>query len=167
MNLPATSKRRGKSRVLSLTGSHVTEPGYVLDTNIIIERGRQPPDAKVVRWFDSVPFDRLYLTPPVYEELLNGIDDSALGNPTRQRQWLAETRKRYKWLELPTGKSIFMTEAMTRILVLHNGNIPRNIYVDFLIGMIAINCGMVVVTRNERDFRSLGVPITNPFEFER
>lgn len=42
-----------------------TETGYVLDTNVVIERARTPPDGNVVRWFDSVPADRLYLTPPV------------------------------------------------------------------------------------------------------
>ena len=55
--------------------------------------------------------------------------------------------------------------AMAGLLVKNTGNIPRNIYVDFLIGMIAINHGMTVVTRNEKDFRRLGISFINPFRY--
>ena len=58
-----------------------------------------------------------------------------------------------------------MTDAMARVLVENNGSIPRKIYVDFLIGMIAINHEMVVVTRNEKDFRRLGILFAHPFRF--
>jgi len=143
----------------------VSESGYILDTNIIIERGSFPPDSSVVRWFDSVPQDKLYLTPPVYEELQNGVNESGGENRTKQRQWVEETRIQYGWLELPKGQQIVMTEAMARMLVDNSGNIPRNIYVDFLIGMIAINHEMVVATRNEKDFRRPGIPFVNPFRY--
>lgn len=149
----------------SRTPSIATDAGYVLDTNIVIERGREPPDSSVVRWFDSVPEDRLFLTPPVYEELQNGVDESGRKNRTKQRQWVEETRNQYRWLELPVGRPVIMTEAMAGLLVENSGNIPRNIYVDFLIGMIAINHGMTVVSRNEKDFRRLGIPFINPFRY--
>ncbi len=140
-----------------------TETGYVLDTNVVIERGRTPPDSSVVRWFDSVPADSLYLTPPVYEELQKGVNESAGENRTKQRQWVEETRHQYRWLELPRGEPVVLTEAMARILVGNTGNIPKRLYFDFLIGMIAINHGMTVVTRNEKDFSRLGVTFLNPF----
>lgn len=143
----------------------MTDAGYLLDTNIIIERSRVSPDSRVVRWFDSVPRDRLYLTPPVYEELQKGIDDSDEENPTKHRQWVEKVRHQYAWLELPGGQQIVMTEAMARILLDNNGSIPRKIYVDFLIGMIAINRRVVVATRNEKDFRRLGIPFINPFRY--
>ena len=120
---------------------------------------------RVVRWFNSVSLERLFLTPPVYEELLNGIDETSEDNPTRQHVWLEETRKQYKWLDLPEGKSVIMTEAMAQMLVEHRGNIPRKYYPDFRIGMIAINNGMKVATRNEKDFRDLGIPFINPFRY--
>ncbi|MCY4526238.1 MAG: PIN domain-containing protein [Anaerolineaceae bacterium] len=143
----------------------MSDAGYVLDTNIVIERGKRSPDRNVIRWFDSVPRDRLFLTPPVYDELLKGIDETDRENPARQRKWLEEFRARYGWLELPGGRPVFMTEGMARVLVENNGSIPKKIYVDFFIGMIAINHEMVVVTRNEKDFRRLGIPFTNPFGF--
>ncbi|MCE2488841.1 MAG: PIN domain-containing protein [Anaerolineae bacterium] len=143
----------------------MSDAGYVLDTNIVIERGKRSPDHNVIRWFDSVPRDRLFLTPPVYDELLKGIDETDRENPARQRKWLEEFRARYGWLELPGGRPVVMTDAMARVLVENNGSIPRKIYVDFLIGMIAINHEMVVVTRNEKDFRRLGIPFANPFRF--
>ena len=58
-----------------------------------------------------------------------------------------------------------MTEAMVRILLDNDGSIPRKIYVDFLIGMIAVNREVVVATRNEKDFRRLGIPFINPFRY--
>ena len=143
----------------------MSDAGYILDTNIVIERGSNPPDCRVVRWFDSVPRDKLFLTPPVYEELKVGIDETEGENLTRQRQWVEEARSQYGWLELPKGKPVVMTEAMARILLDNEGNIPGKIYVDFLIGMIAINHGMMDVTRNEKDFRRLGVRFTNPFRY--
>lgn len=142
-----------------------TDAGFVLDTNVVIERGRKPPDSSVVRWFDSVPVDRLYLTPPVYEELQNGVNESGGENRTKQRQWVEETRNQYTWLELPAGVPVIMTEAMARILVDNTGNIPKRLYVDFLIGMIAVNHGMTVVTRNESDFRRLEISFINPFRY--
>jgi len=153
------------SRAPFRTPSIATDAGYVLDTNIVIERGRKPPDSSVVRWFDSVPVDRLYLTPPVYEELQNGVDESGRENRTKHRQWVEETRNQYGWLELPKGEPVVLTEAMVRILLDNEGNIPRRTYVDFLIGMIAINHGMTVVTRNEKDFRRLGISFLNPFRY--
>ncbi len=155
------------SPVLSRTPLIATETGYVLDTNVVIERGRKPPDSSVVQWFDSVPANRLYLTPPVYEELQNGVNESGGENRTKQRHWVEETRNQYGWLELPAGVPIIMTEAMARILVDNTGNIPKRLYFDFLIGIIAINHGMTVVTRNEKDFRRLGVPFLNPFGTRR
>ena len=143
----------------------MTDTGYVLDTNIAIEIGRKTPDTKVVRWFDSVQHDRLYLTPPVYEELQNGINETDGENPTRHREWIEAFRKQYRWLELPKGKAIFMTEAMARLLVENDGSIPRRLYYDFLIGLIALNNGMLVVTRNEKHFRDLGIPFINPFRY--
>ena len=74
-------------------------------------------------------------------------------------------RKRYGWLALPTGIPIFMTEAMARLLVENDGSIPRRLYYDFLIGLIALNNGMLVVTRNEKHFRDLGIPFINPFRY--
>ena len=143
----------------------MSDAGFVLDTNIVIERGKRSPDRNVIRWFDSVPGDRLFLTPPVYEELLKGIDETDRENPARQRKTLDEFKARYAWLDLPGGRPVIMTEAMAGLLVKNTGNIPRNIYVDFLIGMIAINHGMTVVTRNEKDFRRLGISFINPFRY--
>ena len=140
-----------------------TDAGFVLDSNVVIERARTPPDGSVVRWFDSVPGDRLYLTPPVYEELQKGVNESAGENRAKQGRWVEETRHQYRWLELPRGKPVFLTEAMARILVDNTGNIPKRLYFDFLIGMIAINHGMTVVTRNEKDFSRPGVTFLNPF----
>ena len=68
----------------SPTRSTVSDAGYVLDTNIVIERGSKPPDSRVVRWLDSVPRDRLFLTPPVYEELKVGLNLFDTGNPNRR-----------------------------------------------------------------------------------
>lgn len=147
----------------SLTPLIATDAGYVLDSNVVIETGKRSPDRNVARWFDSAPRDRLFLTPPVYKELLDGLDESARENPTKRQDWLEEVQTKYGWLELPAGVPVIMTEAMARILVDNTGNIPRGLYFDFLIGMIAINHGMTVVTRNEKDFKRLGVPFLNPF----
>lgn len=143
----------------------MTDAGYVLDTNIVIERGKRSPDRNVIRWFDSVPRDRLFLTPPVHDEMLKGLDETDRENLARQRKWLEEFRASYGWLELPKGQQIVMTEAMVRILLDNDGSIPRKIYVDFLIGMIAVNREVVVATRNEKDFRRLGIPFINPFRY--
>ena len=90
--------------VPSRTHSIATDAGYVLDTNIVIESGKRSPDRNVIRWFDSLSRDRLFLTPPVYEEMLNGIDETDRENPARQRKWLEEFRGRYGWLDLPQGQ---------------------------------------------------------------
>ena len=154
------------SQAPSRTPSIATDAGYVLDSNVVIETGKRSPDRNVALWFDSMPRDRLFLTPPVYKELLDGLDESDRENPTRRRDWLEEIQTKYGWLELPKGVPVIMTEAMARILVDNTGNIPKRLYFDFLIGMIAINHGMTVVTRNGKDFRRLGVPFINPFRYQ-
>jgi toxin FitB len=69
--------------------------GWLIDTNIISEWVKPRPDAGVVRWFEEVDEDRVFLSVISLAEIRFGVERLAQGRRrTRLDQWLRH--------ELPT-----------------------------------------------------------------
>lgn len=138
------------------------EPLYLLDTNVVSELRRARPHGGIVAWLGSVPDSDLYLCAVTIGEIQAGIEI------TRQQD--AEKASEIEaWLEqvaatrnvLPVDASAFRCWAR----LMHRR--PDHHIEDALIAAVATVHGLVVVTRNVKDFAPFGVRTLNPFSATR
>jgi toxin FitB len=136
---------------------------YLLDTNVISELRKVrlgKADRNVASWADSVDTADLYISVITVQELEIGVllaerRDSAQGGVLRM--WLNE-----HVIPAFDGRILDIDKATAqRSAQLHVPN-PQPIR-DAFIAATALVQGMVVVTRNVKDFKNTGVNIINPW----
>ncbi len=138
---------------------------YLLDTNTISEFTKAPPDEHVMAWFGSIPGNSTCLSVATIAEIRMGVENRRVNrHGVDLERWLNEQLlPRY-------GERILAVEPDIAdywgryMLVLRNLE-RRNYAIDALIAATAAARGLTVVTRNERDFAPLGVPVLNPWRW--
>ncbi|WP_157268423.1 type II toxin-antitoxin system VapC family toxin [Azohydromonas aeria] len=134
---------------------------YLLDTNVLSELRRRQPDARVVQWIGQRPAGTLYLSVLTLGEIRKGIE--ALADASRRlalQDWLeAELPAFFTGRVLPVDAGV--ADRWGR-LVAQAGR-PL-LAIDSLLAATAAHHGMVLVTRNRRDFDGLGLQVLNPWE---
>lgn len=128
---------------------------YLADTNLVSELLKPRPDVEVVRWVDAAG-DDLVLSVVTAGELRLGVARLPAG---RRRQTLAslveELIADYCAPELSYGygtTKVFAEIAARRV---RKGEVQS--YPDTLLAALAVEHGLVVVTRNTRHFPDLAV----------
>lgn len=137
---------------------------YLLDTNVISEvRKKQKANAGVRRFFKSVLDDEvgLYISVVTIGELRRGIELIRHRGDTRQARQLE------KWMD------VILKDYQDNILTIDEDTAqlwgtlrvphPENA-LDKQIAATALIHGLMVVTRNGKDFLKTGVKVLNPFE---
>ena len=133
---------------------------YLLDTNVLSELRRKAPDARVFEWFALRPPVTLYLSVLTLGEIRKGIGTVP---SAKRRAALAD------WLEtgLPayfSGRILTIDERVAdrwgRMVAEAGRPLPA---VDSLLAATAATHGLVMVTRNVRDFEGLGMPVIDPW----
>jgi predicted nucleic acid-binding protein len=137
--------------------------GYLLDTNAISELAKPRPNRGLLQWLRAVPEYRLYLSVLTIGELLFGIDR------------LPESKKKsdlWKWLSSDLvarfGERIVTVDfdAAHRWGRLEGEARAKGTalaVIDALMAATALRHGLVIVTRNTKDFTSLPVRVENPW----
>jgi len=137
---------------------------YLVDTNVIsemrkVQAGRGNPGVR--RWSKEVKEHLLYLSDI-------SVLESETGILLMERKDLTQARLLRDWLHgqvLPSfaGRILGVnTEIALRCAPLH---VPVTApYRDSLIAATALVHGLVVVTRNVKDFAPMGVKVLNPWE---
>jgi toxin FitB len=135
----------------------------LLDTNVVSEIGRPKPSAAVVGFVSSQPIEALFSSTIVLAELRHGIE--LLADPERRllySDWLERTIR-----PMFGSRVLHVTEdSMLRWLLLvrdarrRGRTFPEP---DLLLGSVALQNGMTLVTRNTRDFEDSGVMVFNPW----
>jgi len=134
---------------------------FVLDTNVVSEpRKRSRADASVMRWFDSVETDDLYISVLVIGELRQGIEGLRRRDPVQAghlESWLAGLRRGYADRILPVD--LEAAEEWGRM------NVPDPISTrGGLMAATAKVRNMTFVTRNTSDVARTGARLFNPFD---
>ncbi len=138
--------------------------GFLLDTNIPSELIRPRPEPNVTTWVAAQNLDTLFISAVSFGEIRKGI---LLLSPGKRRADLEV------WIEtdlsilfsgriLPVTRSIAERRGVLeaqRQLAGQPLNVP-----DGQIAATAIEHGLTVVTRNVKDFDSLGVTLLNPWD---
>ena len=139
--------------------------GFLLDTNVLSEfKRRGAPDPQVTSWLRATDPDLLWASVLSSGEIRKGIERLA---PGRRRavleKWLDVDLDR--WFEerlIPVSKAIADRWGMLTAAGLKKGSQLSS--VDGLIAATASVHELTVVTRNVKDFESLGVAIVNPWK---
>ena len=134
---------------------------FLLDTNVVSEpRKRSRADASVMRWFDSVETDDLYISVLVIGEIRQGIEGLRRRDPVQAghlESWLAGLRRGYADRILPVD--LEAAEEWGRM------NVPDPISTrGGLMAATAKVRNMTFVTRNTSDVARTGARLFNPFD---
>lgn len=136
---------------------------HLIDTNVVsIFRRLDKAPQQILDWAASVDAEDFYLSVITILEIEQGIlmkerTDKAQAN--LYRDWLNnDILVRYEERILPVDLAV-----ARRCARLH---VPdRKSERDALIAATALVHGMTVVTRNEADFKTTGVPLINPWSY--
>lgn len=134
-------------------------PLYLLDTNIVSELVRRRPDPGVLNWFQKQNI--ISISSVVLEELGYGIERAPAEKKAILEQWMAT------FLDIPpdivpVDRKIALLAGRLRGAAESRGRTLSQ--ADGLIAATAVQAGMILVTRNTRDFEGLGLGLFNPFD---
>ena len=131
---------------------------YLLDTNVVSELRRPRPHGAVLAWIADVPADRLFLSAVTIGEIQAGIEITREQDPTKAEElgvWLDQVIAGYGIL--PMDAAAFREWARLK----HRKS--DTLIEDAMIAATARVRDLTIATRNVRDFRTLGVPVFDPF----
>ena len=132
---------------------------FLLDTNIVSELRKPRPQAAVILWLNHQQDEQLFLSAVTLGELQAGIELTRRQDTTKAREiesWLNRVEQSYQILPMDTRCFREWGRLMDRK--------PDYLLEDAMIAATARVHDLAVATRNERDFRQLGVHILNPFD---
>ncbi len=134
---------------------------YLLDTNVISELVRARPDKKVLKWFETIPNEALYLSVLTLGEIRKDVE--ALVEDKRKeklRLWLE--------IELPEwfGKRILeidqsIADRWGRLQATMKRPVAA---IDSLIAATALYHDLRIVTRNKQDFQFASLQVICPWD---
>jgi predicted nucleic acid-binding protein len=137
---------------------------FLLDTNIPSELIRPRPEPRVATWLQGIDNEQLFLSVITLGEIRKGF--TVLPERARRQkleQWLEQELR--PWF---AERILSVDEAVAERWGALDGarqlqGTPLNT-ADGLIAATAIEHGLVVVTRNVKDFAGLAVELFNPWE---
>lgn len=136
----------------------MTAAMYLLDTNIVSELRKPKPHGGVMAWLESVDDAHLHLSAVTIGEIQAGIELTRQQDPAKAADIEA-------WLDmLATAYNVLPMDAATFrrwARLMHRQS--DTLYEDAMIAATAQIHGLTVATRNEADFKALGMEVLNPF----
>lgn len=136
---------------------------FLLDTNVLSELIRLRPDSNVTAWFDVVDEDATFISVISIAEMRRGA--SLLDRSSKRHaieNWLHDeivtrfgTRTLDVTPQIANAWGGIMADAKRRRIGLET--------MDCFIAASAQVHSLAIATRNERDFKSLNIPLINPW----
>ncbi len=139
--------------------------GYLLDTNVVSEFNRaQMPHPRVVQWFERTSEAQFHISVLTLAEIEKGILILDEGKKRRDpQQWFeSELKARFSGRILPLDEAVASQWARFVAALLKQGRpLPT---IDSLLMATALAHRLTLVTRNTKDFATLGVDLINPWQ---
>ena len=136
---------------------------FLLDTDILSALRRSERSPEAVTWLESRRTSDLYLSVVTIGEIERGISQQQRRAPAFARElarWLDRVLAWYGDRILPVNVLTARRWGRLSATLGHAG-------ADLLIAATALEHGLIVVTRNVRDFEPTGVEVLNPFTNDR
>jgi len=135
---------------------------YLVDTCVLSELVKATPDANVVAWVNAQTEESLFISSITLAELLKGI--ARLQDSHRKAaltEWVSKIRAEMTDRILPFESSTAAYWAnMCATAEKSGSNLSA---FDSMIAATALEHGLVIVTRNTRDFEAASVMMLNPW----
>ncbi|HWY19588.1 MAG TPA: type II toxin-antitoxin system VapC family toxin [Candidatus Acidoferrum sp.] len=135
---------------------------FLLDANVISELRKTRPHGAVVAWLETLRVEQIFLSAVTMGELQVGVE-------LTRRQDAAKAQELESWLSYVEMSFAFVpmdTACFREWSRLMSGK-PDALREDAMIAATAAVHGFTVATRDEKDFKHLGVEIVNPFKFPK
>jgi predicted nucleic acid-binding protein len=137
---------------------------FLLDTNVVSELIARRPDPNVIHWVEGQDTETVFLSVITVGELNRGIQ--RLPDSRRKKalaNWLTgDLLVRFDDRVLPLDVPVMMTwGGLVARMEADGQQIPA---IDSLLAATAAQHGLVMATRNVRDFKPTGISIINPWE---
>jgi toxin FitB len=132
---------------------------YLLDTNVVSELRKPKPHGAVVAWLKNQDDEQLFLSAVTMGELQAGIERTRQQDASKANEielWVDQLAASYQILPMDTPCFREWGRIMDKK--------PDQLLEDAMIAATALVHGLIVATRNEVDFKRLGVRILNPFK---
>lgn len=131
---------------------------YLLDTKIVSELRKTKPHGGVLAWLRELRDEQIFLSAVTFGELQRGIERT-------RAQDRIKAQEIESWVErLANSTQILTMDAVCfrEWARLMEGK-QDHLLEDAMIAATARIHGLVVATRNDRDFAQLDLPVANPF----
>jgi toxin FitB len=132
---------------------------YLLDTNVVSELRKIRPHGGVVAWIQRVPDHELFLSALTLGELQAGAEVMRKQDAAKAaaiESWIDQVAAAYEVIPMDAG----MFREWARLMAGKSDQLIE----DAMIAATARVRGLVVVTRNVRDFEVFDVEVVNPFK---
>ena|SRR5436190_5758631 len=135
---------------------------FLVDTNVVSEQVQKYPSEKVLRWLEEND-QAIRLSVITIAEVKRGISRQPENQKKKDLQkWFDEVLRSFSERILPIDKEVALTWGEMYSAAQRHGFNPPGF--DSLLAATALKHNLVVVTRNEDDFRGTGVKTINPWE---
>lgn len=133
---------------------------YLLDTNVISETSKPEPAPQVMAWLRETDEPDILTSAVTLAEIHYGVEALRSTGKTGKAERLAAWAER---IEQSFSVLPFDAAAARRWGAFRNQT-PAALAWDAMIAAVAAANGLVVATRNERDFERFGVTVFNPWK---
>ncbi len=134
---------------------------YLIDTNVIFETVRSQPAPQVMHWLAGLQPEQIFVSVLSLGEIRKGaLAVADKRRRTKLLDWLHTTLP--AWFDnrvLPVDAAV--CERWAELMVNAATPVPA---IDSLLAATASHAGLVMATRNARDFARLDVKVFNPWE---
>jgi predicted nucleic acid-binding protein len=138
---------------------------FLIDTNIISELSKRPPDPAILAWLEGVRPDETYLSVAVVAELRAGIEKNAVNRfGVDLEDWLVAYLLP-SFADRIVGVDERVADLWGRFVFRLRRMGVKDPVMDALIAATAAAHDMTVVTRNTKHFAPLGVSVLDPWAF--
>ena len=132
---------------------------YLVDANVLSEATKPAPDARAMAWLREHERD-LVVDPIILGEIRFGILLMPAGRRRKRLQaWFDEGVRRISCISWDVAVGLRWAKLLADLRAAGR-SMPIK---DSLVAATALEYGLVMVTRNRRDFESAGVQLVDPF----
>ncbi len=132
---------------------------YLLDNNVVSELRKTRPHGAVTHWLQALASEQIFVSAVTLGELQAGVELNRKQDPARAREieaWLVQVETSFACLPMTTA----CFREWARIVAATSVELRD----DAMIAATARVHGLTVATRNEKNFKRLGLKRLNPFK---